>query len=69
MKWVGKKTHLASKMGKKWVNVVIYQNLPNCLTPQPRRRFKSYKSKKKKKKKLLCAYIILIKLLPKESGI
>jgi hypothetical protein len=44
MSW--KKTYLAEKMGKYWVNIDIFKNLPNHLTPQPRRRFKSYKLKK-----------------------
>jgi hypothetical protein len=29
------KTYLAAKMGKYWVNIDIFKNLPNHLMPQP----------------------------------
>jgi hypothetical protein len=56
-------------MGKKWVNIDIFRNLPNRFTSQPHRRFKSYKLKKKKY--FLYIYIeyeILIKFLLGKSG-
>jgi hypothetical protein len=43
MKWAGKKHIWPQKWVKNGYNIDIYRNLPNRLTPQPRRRFKSYK--------------------------
>jgi hypothetical protein len=62
-----KKTYLAAKMGKYWANIDIFKNLPNHLTPQPRRRFKSHKLKKYTSLYIYIEYKILIKFLLRKS--
>jgi hypothetical protein len=64
---VGWKKNLFGR--KNGVNIDIFKNLPNHLTPQPRIRFKSHKLKRKKNTSLYIyiEYKILIKFQLRKS--